>query len=74
MEQLLVAHPGMKRDQALWLCCDLCYTFTLLTVGFGIEANTAMLAVKSLPGPFSNATSASWSLGLALQLANVAIR
>lgn len=74
VEQLLVAHPGMKRDQALWICCDLCYTFTLLTVGFGIEANTAMLAVKSLPGPFSNATSASWSLGLALQLANVAIR
>ena len=28
-------------------------------------------AVQSLPGPFSNATSASWSLGLALQLANL---
>ena len=71
---LAATYPGLKRDQALWLCSDLCYIFTLLTVGFGIEANTAMLAVKSLPGPFSNATSASWSLGLALQLANVATR
>lgn len=71
---LAATYPGIKQDQALWLCSDLCYTFTLLTVGFGIEANTAMLVVKSLPGPFSNATSASWSLGLALQLAHVATR
>ncbi|CAK9076870.1 unnamed protein product [Durusdinium trenchii] len=64
-DQLPASYPGRRRGS-----CDLCYTFTLLTVGFGLQANTAMLAVKSLPSSWGN-SSASWSLGLALQLADL---
>ncbi|CAJ1329868.1 unnamed protein product [Effrenium voratum] len=62
--------PG-GQERAKWLCADLVYVFVLLTVGFGIQANSSILAMKELTSPRGLNYTASWTLGLALQLAHV---